>query len=123
VDKPIIWMGQTRKDLRAMPEDVKDEVGFALDAAQKGTKVACAAPMKGDLRAVTEIRVDDDGDTYRAMYTTEMKGLVYVLDAFKKKSKAGIATPKEDLDRIRERLKRAREHFKTLDQEGKHGDA
>jgi phage-related protein len=108
-------MGQSLKELRAMPEDVKDEVGFALDAAQKGTTVAYASPMKGDLRTVTEIRVDDDGDTYRAIYTTEMEGVVYVLDAFKKKSKSGIATPKAELDRIRLRLKRAREHFKTLD--------
>lgn len=117
MDKPIIWMGQTRKELRALPEDVKDEIGFALDAAQKGTIVSYAALMKGDLRTVTEIRVDDDGDTYRAMYTTEMQGVVYVLDTFKKKSKSGIATPQKDLDRIRERLKRAREHFKTLELE------
>jgi phage-related protein len=96
-----------------MPEDVKDEVGFALDAAQKGGKVSYAVPMRGNLRSVVEIRVDDDGDTYRTMYTTEMKGVVYVLDVFKKKSKRGIATPKEDLDRIRARLKAAREHFKT----------
>lgn len=114
MDKPIVWMGQTRKELRAMPEDVKDEVGFALDAAQKGTKVAYASPMKGDLRTVTEIRVDHAGDTYRTMYTTEMEGVVYVLDAFKKKSKSGVATPEEYLDRIRERLKKARTHFKTL---------
>lgn len=114
MDKPIVWMGQTRKQLRSLPEDVKDEIGFALDAAQKGAKVAYAISMKGNLRAVTEIRVDDDGDTYRAMYTTEMNGVVYVLDAFKKKSKSGIATPKEDLDRIRDRLKKAREHYKTF---------
>lgn len=110
-------MGQTRKYLRGMPEDVKDEVGFALDAAQKGVKVAYAAPLKGDLRTVTEIRVDHDGDTYRTMYTTEMEGIVYVLACFKKKSKSGAATPKEDLDRIRARLKRAREHFRTLKRE------
>jgi phage-related protein len=114
MDKPVVWLGQTRKLLRAMPEDVKDEIGFALDAAQKGRKVDYAVAMKDDLRAVMEIRVDDDGNTYRAMYTTELKGIVYVLDAFKKKSKSGRATPKPDLDRIRDRLKRAREHFNTL---------
>jgi phage-related protein len=104
-------MAQTLKQLRAMPEDVKDEVGFALHAAQTGGKVPCAEPMKGKLRAVTEIRVDEDGDTYRAMYTTKMAGFVYVLDVFKKKSKKGSETPREDIDRILERLKRAREHF------------
>jgi phage-related protein len=114
VDKPIIWMAQTLKQLRAMPEDVKDEVGFALDAAQKGARVPHARPMKGNLRAVTEIRIDDDGDTYRTMYTTELEGVVYVLDAFKKKSKKGSETPREDIDRILERLKRAREHFERV---------
>ena len=114
MDKPIIWMGQTLKALRRMPEDVKDEVGFALDAAQKGTRVWYATPMKGELRAVTEVRIDDDGDTYRAMYTTEMKGVVYVLDVFQKKSKSGVGTPARDLARIRDRLMRAREHFRTL---------
>jgi phage-related protein len=94
-----------------MPEDVKDEVGFALDAAQKGRRVPYAVSMKGNLRSVTEIRVDDDGDTYRAVYTTEMEGVVYVLDAFKKKAKKGISTPKGDIERILARLKRARRHF------------
>lgn len=112
--KQIIWMGQSLKELREMPENVQDEVGFALDTAQRGGKVAYAAPMKSRLRTVTEIRVDDDGDTYRAMYTTEMEGFVYVLDVFKKKSKKGVATPKEDIDRIAGRLKRAREHFKHV---------
>ena len=114
MDKPIIWMGQTLKALRGMPEDVKDEVGFALDAAQKGTRVSYARPMKADLRSVCEIRVDEDGDTYRAIYTAEMKDVVYVLDVFKKKSKSGIATPARDLERIRDRLTRAREHFRTF---------
>lgn len=117
MDKPIIWMGPTRKDLRAMPEDVKDEIGFALDTAQRGGKVAYAAPMKGRLRTVTEIRVDESGGTYRAMYTTEMEGFVYVLDVFRKKSKKGAETPKADIDRIVERLKRAREHFKRAKDE------
>lgn len=107
-------MGQTLKTLRGMPEDVKDEAGFALDAAQKGNRVPYAIPMKGDLRAVTELRIDHDGATYRTMYTTEMRGVVYVLHVFQKKSKSGYATPARDLDRIRDRLKRAREHFRTL---------
>jgi phage-related protein len=58
-----------------------------------------------------EVRVDDDGDTYRTMYTTEMEGVVYVLDVFKKKSKAGIATPQADIDRLLVGLKAARKHF------------
>lgn len=72
VDKPLRWMGQTKKDLRAMPQDVKDEIGHALRIAQQGGKSDYAHRMKGNLRPVTEIIVDEDSDTYRAMYTTEL---------------------------------------------------
>jgi phage-related protein len=57
--------------------------------------------------------VDDfDGDTYRAVYTVKFAGVVYVLHAFQKKSKKGIATPQRDIDLIKARLKRAEEHYR-----------
>ena len=37
--------------------------------------------------------------------------VVYVLHSFQKKSKQGIATPKQDIDLIETRLKRAKEHY------------
>jgi phage-related protein len=54
---------------------------------------------------------DYDGDTYRAVYTVKFTEAVYVLHCFQKKSKQGIATPKQDIDLIERRLKRAREHY------------
>lgn len=105
-------MGQSYKELCSMPEDMKDELGYALGVAQLGGKAQSANPMKGNLREVMEIVSDDDGNTYRAMYTVQLKGRVYVLDAFQKKSKSGIATPKADLDRILQRLKDAKQHYK-----------
>lgn len=104
-------MGQSLKELRAMPDEVSDEVGYALHLAQNGGKSESASKMKEDLRDVMEIHVDEDGDTYRTMYTTEMEDVVYVLDAFKKKSKKGRATPKADLERVRRRLKDAKAHY------------
>ncbi len=95
-----------------MPEDVKDELGYAVGVAQLGGKAQSANPMKGNLREVMEIVSDDDGNTYRAMYTVQLKGRVYVLDAFQKKSKSGISTPKADLERILQRLKDAKQHYK-----------
>lgn len=50
-------------------------------------------------------------DTYRAVYTVKLAGVVYVLHAFQKKSKQGIATPKQEIDLIETRLKRAKEHY------------
>jgi phage-related protein len=93
-------MGQTRKTLRSMPEDVKDEVGHSLRIAQQGGRAVNTAPMKGNLRTVSEIRVEEGSGAYRAIYTTQFEDVIYVLDVFKKKSRKGIATPKSDLNRI-----------------------
>ncbi len=52
-----------------------------------------------------ELVEDHNRGTYRAAYTVRLADKIYVLHAFQKKSKRGIATPKQDLERIRERLK------------------
>jgi phage-related protein len=55
---------------------------------------------------------DDDGSTYRAVYTIRFSNAVYVLHTFQKKSKKGIATPKQDMALIKSRLKLAEEDWK-----------
>lgn len=88
------------------------QTGFALFEAQKGEKAANAFPLLGFGSAkVLEIIVDQDGDTYRGVYTVKFAKAVYVLHCFKKKSKRGIATPQIDMDRIRDRLKAAERHY------------
>jgi phage-related protein len=69
--------------------------------------------MKGNLRDVIEIAVDDDsGDrTYRTTCTIKIGQVVYVLHAFQKKATSGISTPKRELDLIEQRLKTARKHY------------
>jgi len=112
--KPLLWIGSSKKDLQAFPEDVQDVVGYALHLAQEGGKHPSAKPFTEFGGAgVLEIVDDFDGDTYRAAYTVKFSGVVYVLHAFQKKSKSGIATPKPDMDRIRTRLKAAEEHYRT----------
>tara|TARA_A100001391_G_scaffold188617_1_gene159329 strand:- start:27306 stop:27674 length:369 start_codon:yes stop_codon:yes gene_type:complete len=107
-EKPLHWIGSSLKDLRSFPEDVKDVMGFALSVAQAGGKHADAKPLKGYKGAgVLEVVDDFDGDTYRAVYTIKFEGAVYVLHAFQKKSKKGIATGKADLKLIEARLKAA----------------
>lgn len=111
--KTLVWMGSSRRDLAALPEDVRRQLGIALFWAQKGGTHPNAKPMSGpQLRGVTEVVADHVGDTYRAMYTTRIGEVVYVLHAFQKKSKRGIATPKAEIDLIVKRLKDAREHHK-----------
>ncbi|MEG4485761.1 type II toxin-antitoxin system RelE/ParE family toxin [Microcoleus sp. D2_18a_B4] len=111
--KPVEWIGSSRDDLRDFPEDVQQIMGFALYRAQLGKKHPDAKPLKGFKGAgVLEIVENFDGDTYRAVYTVKFEGIVYVLHSFQKKSKQGIATPKQDIDLIESRLKRAKEHYK-----------
>jgi phage-related protein len=117
--KPLHWIGSSRKDILAMPEDVKDEFGRALDQAQAGDKHVSAKPLNGFGGAgVLEIVADDAGNTYRAVYTVRFRFAVYVLHVFQKKSKKGIATPKEEIEKVKRRLAVAAAHHKeTYEQE------
>lgn len=117
-DKPVIWMGSSKKDLMAMSDNVQDAIGFVLDRVQKGKAHADIKPLSGkDLTGVYEIRANVDKDSYRAVYVLNLGNRVFMLHVFKKKSKKGIATPKPDMDVIRSRLKDARELAKELDHE------
>ena len=110
--KPIRWIGSSKDDLSAFPDDVKRRVGRALWDAQLGLKAPFAKPLRGFGRAdVLEIVDDLDGDTYRAVYTVRFEKAVYVLHAFKKKSRKGIATPQSEVRLIKRRLTRAKEDY------------
>ena len=118
--KLLCWIGSCKKDLMALPVDVRKFFGHALDFAQRGDKHDSAKPLHGFGDAgVLEVVEDDAGGTYRAVYTVKFEEAVFVLHCFQKKSKSGNATPKEDMEIIRTRLKRARE----LAEELKHGKA
>jgi phage-related protein len=106
--KLLVWVGSSLKDLREFPEAVKDEMGFALYEAQCGLKPLDAKPLKGFGGAnVLEIISDYQTDTYRAVYTVRFGERVYVLHAFQKKSKKGIATSQSDIELIKRRLRQA----------------
>jgi len=107
--KPLRWVGSSQDDLSSFPDAVKRTIGFALRAAQNGGKSPDAHPLQGFGGAgVLEIVEDHDGNTYRAVYTVKLAGVIYVLHAFQKKSKRGIKTPQHELDVIRHRLETAR---------------
>ena len=112
--KALDWVGSSRKDLKAFPAEARSVMGFALYQAQLGLKAASARPLTGFGGAsVLEIVEDFRTDTYRAVYTVRFADVVYVLHAFQKKSKKGVATPKADLDLIKRRLRAAEEDHKT----------
>jgi phage-related protein len=112
--KEIVWLAQSRKDLDKCPRGVIDEVVFALELAKDGYKGENAKPLKGFGSAkVLEVIVNNDGNTFRAVYTVKFKAAIYVLHVFQKKSKQGTATPKRDMELISARLKRAEEDYRT----------
>ncbi len=119
-ERPLEWIGSSYKDLMALPADVRRFFGYALSLAQAGDQHDDAKVLTGFGSAgVLEVVEDDRSGTYRAVYTVKFKEAVFVLHCFQKKSKHGIATPKEDLAIIRARLKVAealakeRRHEKT----------
>ncbi|GCL42841.1 type II toxin-antitoxin system RelE/ParE family toxin [Anabaena sp. FACHB-1250] len=111
-EKPLRWIASALNDLKKFPEDVQDVMGYALDLAQHGQKHPDAKPLRGFSGAgVLEIVDDLDGDTYRAIYTVKFEGVIYLLHSFQKKSKHGIATPKQDIELVKKRLKIAQENY------------
>ena len=111
-EKPLRWIASALNDLKNFPEDVQDVMGYALDLAQHGQKHPNTKPLRGFSGAgVLEIVDDFDGDTYRAIYTVKFEGIIYLLHFFQKKSKHGIATPKQDIELVKKRLKIAQENY------------
>ncbi|WP_028880248.1 type II toxin-antitoxin system RelE/ParE family toxin [Terasakiella pusilla] len=112
--KPLAWLASSKKDYMNFPEDVQDEMGFALDTVQCGKTPAIAKPLKGVGAGVYELIDDFNTDTYRAVYTVQFENKVYVLHAFQKKSKSGIKTPQKDVDLIKDRLKALKSHLEEM---------
>ena len=115
-ERPLDWVGSSKRDFLAFPEPVKDELGNALGVAQFGGKHPKAKPWKGQGQGVFEIVDDFDGDTYRAVYTVRFRDVVYVLHAFQKKSPKGSKTARSDIDLIARRLRVAQQDY-----EARHG--
>lgn len=110
-ERPLFWMASSKRDLLAMPDRVRREVGFALGLAQRGGKHADAKPWKGEGPGVFEVVNDFDGATFRSVYTVRFEKAVYVLHCFQKKSPSGTRTARTDIDLVRERLKAARANY------------
>src|SRR2546423_13682175 len=102
-EKPLYWVGSSKRDLLAFPEAVKDGIGTALSVAQFGGKHPASKPWKGEGPGVLEIVEDHDGDTYRAVYTVRFERAVYVLHCFQKKSPSGTRTSKSDVQLVSQR--------------------
>lgn len=110
--KPVRWVGSSRRDLKSFPRPVQREIGQALYAAQCGEEYPSVKSLKGfGGRTVLEIIAPYEGDAFRAVYTVRFGDAIYVLHAFQKKSKTGIATPQKEIELVKQRLNAAeRDH-------------
>jgi len=117
-ERPLFWIGSTKRDLLRFPEAVKDEIGVALSVAQFGGKHPKSKPWRGEGPGVLEVVEDYRGDTYRAVYTVRFERVVYTLHAFQKKSPKGIKTAQADVELVQQRLKAAGEDYEA--RYGKH---
>jgi len=112
--KAVRWISGSKEDLSTFPREVRWRIGGAIWQAQLGEKAPYAKPLKGFGDAgVLEIVDDFDGDTFRAVYTVRFAKAVYVLHAIQKKSRHGIGTPENELNLVRQRLRRASEDYEV----------
>lgn len=107
--RSITWLGDSLKRIREFPQEVRRDVGSALYDAQRGEMPPTSKPFKSVGSGVFEISIRFDKNAYRVVYAVQIGEKLYVLHAFQKKSKRGIATPKQDVDLIKRRYQQALE--------------
>ena len=110
-EKPLHWVGSSKRDFLEFPHGVKDDMGNALGIAQFGGTAPTAKPWKGLGPGVLEIVESHDGNAYRAVYTVRFDMAVYVLHAFQKKSPSGTRTAKRDVELVAQRVKMAQDDY------------
>lgn len=109
VMRPVVWLGTSRRNIQAFPPDARRIIGGELQLMQYGGMPKDAKPFRGIGSGVIEIAIRHDGEAYRTVVALQLGRNIYVLHAYQKKSKKGIATPKQDVDLIKQRYKEAKE--------------
>lgn len=113
-EKPVFWVGSSRKDASDLPTAVKKKAGKSIYTVQTGGISPNTKPLKGFVGThVLEISIPYQKNTYRIVLVVKSNAFVYILHVFMKKSKTGISTDKADIDLIRERLKAAEDNFEN----------
>lgn len=110
--RPVVWLGNSKRNIRGFPEEAQKLIGDELQLIQFGGMPKDAKPFKGLGSGVLEIAIRYDTDAYRTLVAVQLGKKIYVLHAFQKKSKRGIKTPKQDVDLIRQRYAEAKELVK-----------
>jgi phage-related protein len=107
--RPISWVKAAQKEFNTFPEGARTICLTALTIAAEGGKADIVKPMHGLGAGVLEVALPFKGDAYRVVYALQLGDDIWVVHAFKKKSKQGIKTPKQDIDLILDRIKKLKE--------------
>jgi len=101
VEKPLIWLGDSREAIRSFPDAARQIAGFQLWRVQRGLEPNDWKPMPSVGPGVQEIRIHT-GAEHRVLYVAKFAEAVYVLHAFEKRTRR---TPQDVLDLARHRLR------------------
>ena len=110
--RPVNWVKGALRDFRQFPEATQVKAVEALTIIADGAMPGIAKPLAGLGTGVWELALRERGDAYRVVYALQLGEAIYVVHAFQKKSKSGIATPKAEIDLVAERIKRLKEELK-----------
>ena len=117
--RPLVWLGNSRKNIQAFPVDAQKDMGDEIQLIQFGGMPKDAKPFKGVGSGVFEIALRHGTNAYRAVMAVQLGEKIYVLHAFQKKSPKGVKTAQPDIDLIKQRYKEAKE-LADHDQKQKH---
>lgn len=109
--RTISWVKPALKSFRAFPEGAQRQIARALEIAAHGEKADIAKPMHGLGSGIFEVALAYRSNAYRVVYALQLDEDIWVVHAFQKKSTTGIKTPKQEIDLIRERIKRLKEQL------------
>ena len=110
--RPVSWITAALKEFEAFPEGAKAVCLAALTIAAEGGKADIVKPMRGLGSGVFEVALAFKGDAFRVVYAVQIGEDIWVVHAFQKKSKRGIATQQKDIDLIRRRLAEAQRLYR-----------
>ena len=108
-ERNISWIKRARKDFDDFPLEARQTTARALTQIADGFTPDIAKPLQGLGSGVWELVLKERGDAYRVVYGLQIGDDIWVVHAFQKKSKSGIATPQHEIDVVRERIKRLKE--------------
>jgi len=107
--RPVVWLGNSKKNILEFPEEVRKLIGDELQLIQYGEMPKDAKSFKRVGSGIFEIDLKHDKEAYRCVQAVQLGHKIYVLHAFQKKAKKGIKTPQKDVDLIKQRYREAKE--------------